>query len=141
MYWWIKKLNMAQQCTLTAQKSQLHPRLHQMKRGQKVKGIDLTTQSWEEWLVHQSAVLTFRKTSTDWKDGQRTAWNSAKARGGSCTWRGLIPCTGWGLTCWEAALRRGTWGSWWTKNCPWASSVSQGTMVSWGVLGKASQGR
>ena len=38
-----------------------------------------------------------------------------KASAGSCTWGGTTPCTSTGceLTCWKAALWRGTWECWW----------------------------
>ena len=55
--------------------------------------------------------------------------------------------TGSGLTCWRAALWRGTWVSWWMTGWPWASSVPwlpRKPMASWGALGgvwPAGQGR
>ena len=69
-----------------------------------------------------------------------TWWSSTRANAGSCTWGGTTPCisTGSGLTCWRAALRRGTWECWWMTGWPWASSVPwlpRRPMGSWGALG------
>lgn len=52
------------------------------------------------------------------------------------------PCTstGWGLTCWRAALQWGTGGTWWTTSCPQSSNMAQWPrrpVVVWGALGRA----
>ena len=44
---------------------------------------------------------------------------------------------GWGLTCWRAAERKGTWGSWWTAGSPWVRAVPlwpRRPVASWGIL-------
>ncbi|KAJ7395799.1 rna-directed dna polymerase from mobile element jockey-like [Pitangus sulphuratus] len=56
-------------------------------------------------------VQPFRRTLTGRRDGERgTIQNSRKTSSQSCTWRRITPdtCTGWGLTCWKAALQRRT---------------------------------
>jgi len=83
-------------------------------------------QNQEEWLIHRKTVLPFSQTGAGWRAGQRGSWwSSARASAVSCTWEGTTPCssTGPGLTCWRAALRRGTWVSWRMTSLPWASSV------------------
>lgn len=40
-----------------------------------------------------------------------------------CTWGARSPFTVWGMPCWKTELRRRSWGSWWTRTLPWASSV------------------
>jgi len=77
----------------------------------------LMTQNWEEWWIHQKAVLPFSMTWTGWRVRERgTWWNSTRASAGFCIWGGTTPCisTGLGWTCWRGALWRGTWDCWWT---------------------------
>ena len=110
-------------------------------KGQSVPSASLLiTQNWAEWLIHSKAVLLLSETWTGWRVGQRgTWWSSTRASAGSCTWGGTTPCisTGLGPTCCRAALRRGTWVSWWATGWPSASSVPwlpRRPMGSWGAL-------
>ena len=96
-------------------------------KGQSVPSASLLMrQNWEEWWIHQKAVLPFSKIWTGWRVGCRgTWWSSTRISVGTCTWGGATPCTstGSGLTCWRAALWRVTWVSWWRTSWPWASHV------------------
>lgn len=56
----------------------------------------------------QSVVLPFRRILAGWRNGQSIKiWNSTNTNPRSCSCGGITPwnSTGWGLTCWEAALR------------------------------------
>jgi len=82
--------------------------------------------SWEEQLMHQKAVLPYKKTWTGCRVGQRgTLWGSTRASVESCTSEGITACisTGWGLTCWKEVLWRTPWMSWWATGWPSASSA------------------
>jgi len=42
-----------------------------MKRQSVPSASLMKTQNWEEWLIHQKAVLPFSETWTGWRVGQR----------------------------------------------------------------------
>ena len=81
-------------------------------------------------------------TLTGWRNEPTgTSWSLTKENVKSCTWGGITPCTsiGWGPNCWEAALQKIPYGSYWTS-WSWASGMflQQGRpTVSWPALVRA----
>jgi len=74
-------------------------------------------QNWEEWLVHQLFLLSFKKTFTDCRNGlTRISRSFAKGITVFCTWEGTTSCTHIWVEGLKEAWQRRIWGSWWTPS-------------------------
>lgn len=102
----------------------------------------MRVQNEKEWLLHCLIVLLSGRTSAVWRIGLTwPLWSSAKGNAKSFTQAGatLYISTGWGplnSCCKSSYSENSCWGSWWTPNCPRASSVFLWQMVFWLALGK-----
>ena len=76
--------------------------------------------------------VAIRGIQSGWRYGQPgTSLCSAKGNVKSCTWGGIILCTGthWGLTSWKIA--------WQSKACCWTPSCTQFSVIQQTALGRA----
>lgn len=82
-------------------------------------------ENWEELLIQQSVVLSFRGTSTGWRNGQRgNPQSSRKGNADSLIWEKTTSLTNlcW---VWKPAWQRRIQGSWWTPSWAWGSKEGQ----------------
>lgn len=86
--------------------------------GQSVPFASLQTmQTWKQWLICQRILLSFRGTSTGWRNRLTgTLWSSRKPNAKSHTRRGITTCSSIGL-----------WADWLESNC------TKGSRRSWGT--------